>query len=177
MLTFRKTMIVGSFKKTLALNGFTHMNNSPIRIVKEYSTIINIIALNKDDINDTVTAPTSLSDHFMASCFSKLNNRKYLPKKIKCCDYSNYNEDILIQRLTTVDWSIIYNCENVDNYWELLNHILEKHFNGISPAIDKRIKGRPCQWLNDDVKKQMNACDKIYRKAIKSKKRRRLETI
>ena len=50
-----------------------------------------------------------------------------------------------------------------------MNDILEKHLNDIAPVINKRVKGRPCPWLNDDVKKQMNAPDKIYRKGIKSK--------
>ena len=98
-----------------------------------------------------------------------MNNRKYLPRKIKCRDYSNYSQDILTHRLTAVDWSIIYDCENVDNCAELLNDILEKHFNDIASVVNKRVKGRPCPWLNDDVKKQMNAPDKIYRKGIKSK--------
>ena len=145
------------------------MINSRTRIVKK-SSIIDLITSNKDsNIKDTITIPTSLSDHFMTGCLRKLNNRKYLPRETKCCDYSNYNEDILIQRLTAVDWTIIFDCENVDNCAELLNDISEKYLNDIAPITNKRVKERLSPWSNYDVKKQMNARDKIYR--------RRLDTI
>ena len=63
------------------LNGFTQMINSPIRVVKESSTIIDTIASNKDgNIKDTITIPTSPSDHFMVGCLRKLNNTKHLMK-------------------------------------------------------------------------------------------------
>ena len=120
------------------------MINSPIEVVKESSTIIDTIASNKDgNIKDTITIPTSPSDHFMVGCLCKLNNRKYLPRNIKCRDYSNYSEDILIQRFTAVDWSIIEDYENVKNCAKLLNDVLlKKHFNDIVPVINKRVERR-----------------------------------
>ena len=52
---------------------------------------------------------------------------------------------------------------------ELLADILEKHFNENAPVLSKKVKARPCPWLDDDLKNRMNAQDKMYCKAIKSK--------
>ena len=100
------------FKKVLLLNGFTQMIKSPTRVTKDSSTIIDIIASNNEsNIKDTVTIPTSLSDHFMVGSLRRLNHRKFLPKEVKFRDYSKYNVDTLVQQLTAVDWSIIYGCK------------------------------------------------------------------
>ena len=77
---------------------------------------------------------------------------KVFTKEVKFQDYSKYNVDTLVQQLTAVDWSIIYNCENVDNFAELLTDILEKHFNEDAPVISKRVKGRPCTLVDADLK-------------------------
>ena len=158
------------FKNILLLNGFTQMIKSPTRVTKDSSTVIDIIASNNEsNIKDTVTIPTSLNNHFMVGSLCKLNHQKFLPKEVKFRDYSKYNVDILIQQLTAVDWSIIYDCENVDNCVELLTDILEKHFNENAPLTSKRVKGIPCPWLDADLKNRMNAQDKMYGKAIKLK--------
>lgn len=97
-----------NFQDTLETHKRSFFNLHDCTFVKESSTIIDTIASNKDgNIKDTITIPTSPSDHFMVGCLRKLNNTKHLPRKIKCRDYSNYSEDILIQRFTAVDWSII----------------------------------------------------------------------
>ena len=97
------------FKNVLLLNGFTQMIKSPTRVTKDSSTIIDIIASdNESNIKDTVTIPTSLSDHFMVGSLRKLNHRKFLPKELKFRDYSKYNVDTLVQQLTAADWSMIY---------------------------------------------------------------------
>ena len=77
---------------------------------------------------------------------------KVFTKEVKFQDYSKCNVDNLVQELTAVDWSIIYNCENVDNFAELLTDILEKHFNKDAPVISKRVKGRPCTLVDADLK-------------------------
>ena len=105
----------------------------------------------------------------MVGSLRKLNHRKFSPKEVKFRDYFKYNIDTLVQQLTAVDWSIIYDCENVDNCAELLTDIVEKHFNENALVISKRVKGRLCPWLDADLKNRMNARDKMYRKASKSK--------
>ena len=65
-VNFQKNGDCDPFKNNLALNGLSQMNNSPTRLLKESSTIIDIIASNKDsNIKVAVTIPTSLSDHFI----------------------------------------------------------------------------------------------------------------
>ena len=70
----------------------------------------------------------------------------------------NYNADKLRQDLITTNWSSVYNTRNVS--------IFQTH----APLINKRIKGRPCPWLNPALKNIMNSRDKILRgKVIKKK--------
>ena len=43
-------------------------------------------------------------------------------------------------------------------------------FHQHTPIITKWIRGKPCPWLNEEIKSEMNKRDQLYRKWIKSKK-------
>ncbi|CAB4015644.1 Hypothetical predicted protein [Paramuricea clavata] len=41
-------------------------------------------------------------------------------------------------------------------------------FDNHAPIVEKRVKGKPCEWLDDTVKKEMNKRNQLLRRARKS---------
>ena len=44
--------------------------------------------------------------------------------------------------------------------------IFDRH----APQIVKRVKGKPCPWMNSDIRKMMTSRDRMLRKARRTKK-------
>jgi len=168
------------FKSMLQLNGFEQLIDKPTRITDGSSSIIDIIATNKNNIKHTKVISTSFSDHEMVCCLRKINHRKFPPREIKCRNFSNYNRDELNSDIKNANWDVIYNISNVNKAVEYFNNILETAFNKHAPMINKNVKGRPCPWLNSEIKNKMNLRDKFlrkYRKTRKDKDRQNYKTL
>ena len=58
---------------------------------------------------------------------------------------------------------------DVDLAAQYFTSSLQLLFETHAPHIEKRVKGRPCPWLNIDTKKLMNRRDQTLRRARKSK--------
>ena len=104
----------------------------------------------------------------MVGCVRKVNHSKFVPRTIRCRDYSNYDPETLKQQLKDADWSAVYGTTNLNDSIQTFNDILERIFNNNAPNIEKKVKGRPCPWLNKSIKSKMNERDKILRKARKT---------
>ena len=156
------------FKSILTLNGFKQLIKKPTRTTQHTSSMIDIIATNKENIKLANVIPTTLSDHDMVGCVRKVNHSKFVPRTIRCRDYSNYDPETFKQQLKDADWSAVYGTTNLNDSIQTFNDILERIFNNNAPNIEKKVKGRPCPWLNKSIKSKMNERDKILRKARKT---------
>ena len=113
--------------------------------------------------------PFGFSDHELIGCIRKKNHRKYLPKEIKCRDYSHYNHGEMNRELAKADWSNIYSTNNVNTSYNAFYQIVRKIFDKYAPFITKRIKSKPAPWLTADIKAVMNDRDKLLRRYRKTK--------
>ena len=156
------------FKTILSLNGFHQLIKKPTRVTRDSSTIIDIIATNKNNIKTVRVIPSTLSDHEMVACLRKINYKRFPSKTIRCRNFANYDPAALNRDLGNADWEPVYNASNVNQCAAAFNDILETAFNQHAPVINKKIKGRPCPWLNPTLKAKMNDRDKLMRKAKKS---------
>ena len=160
------------FKSILRLYSYTQLVNKPTRVSEHSSTLIDLIATNNpSNISKVDIFPLSPSDHDMVGCIRKINNCKYLPRVIKCRNYVNYSSENMNIDIESIDWSSLYKLKNVNLAVKYFNSKIEEVFNRHAPVIVKKVKGRPCPWLNPDLKRCMNNRDKILRKARKSKNR------
>ena len=48
----------------------------------------------------------------------------------------------------------------------ILKDTIDRH----APFVTKRVKGKKSPWMSKEIKRHMNICDQLYRKACKSKK-------
>lgn len=61
----------------------------------------------------------------------------------------------------------VYQATDGHNTVDYINTELRKVFDKHTPMIEKRIKGRPFKWLNQNVKSDINNHDKSLLKARK----------
>ena len=107
----------------------------PTRLTDHSSTIIDIIASNKENIKRVIVIPTTFSDYDMVAGVSKLNRRKFPSRTIKCRDYSKYNHEKLKSDLRAANWKSVYDTTNVNKAVLSFNKILSTIFNKNAPYI------------------------------------------
>jgi hypothetical protein len=94
---------------------------------------------------------------------------KFSAKTIRARDFSKYNPTDVTNELRNANWSDIFSANDTTNAVLCFNTILNDTFTKHAPFINKRVKGRPCPWLDKDTKSHMNNRDKALRKARRSK--------
>ena len=149
---------------------FEQVIKTPTRITKDSSTLIDVILTNKPAaISRYGVIPLSLSDHDCVGCVRKLNHERFNPRTITCRDYRKYNPQDLCNDLNNKDWSSVYDSTCPNSAWTKMKEILTNTFTSHVPSITKRVKGRYCPWLTEEIKQHLNERDKLLRKARKSK--------
>ena len=158
------------FKSMLYLHGFTKLITKPTRIIKDTQTLIDIIAKNSvENISHVDVIAKSLSDHDLVVCVRKMNHKRFLSKTIRCRDYKSYDSDSMNRDFSNADWQPILNETTINISLNLLNENLTEIFNQRAKIIEKKVKGRKCPWIDNDIKKLMNVRDQVLRKARKAK--------
>ena len=135
----------------------------------EMSSLINLIYINRPTSFPTVcVVATSLSHDELISCTRKIKTEKYHPLTIKCKKYVNYAQTNLINNAQVINSELVYSSTNVNfavNYLsEKLKHLFDTH----ALLIQKRVKGKPCEWSFESVKRDMNRRDHLLGRARKN---------
>ena len=147
-------------------HGFTQLIIQPTRVTMNTSSLIDIIATNNPaTIADTCVHPTSISDHDMVACLRKLNNKKSAAKTLKCRNYANYDPVSMNDDFSKVNWLPVLTAKNVNDAVNIFNDIVRNIFDRHAPFINKRVKSRPCPWLDNSLKQKLNERDRVLRKA------------
>lgn len=157
------------FKSVLKENGFTQIIKDATRVTKESRTLIDIIATNRPEtISTSAVIPSSISDHDLIACKRKLNHQKFASKTIKCRNYKSYDHNAMNEEFQQVNWYPVLTAPDVNIAVDIFNTIVKDIFDKHAPIIEKRIKGRPCPWMDDELKSIMNRRDQLLRKVRKT---------
>ncbi|XP_057299216.1 uncharacterized protein LOC130629859 [Hydractinia symbiolongicarpus] len=157
-------------KTALTLHGFKQVIKSPTRIAETSQTLIDIIATtNCTVIADTKVIPISFSDHDLICCIRKQHHTRFVSKTINCRNYRNYDKDKFCQTLSSQNFQDVYNSTNVKKAWSLLKEIIYRTYDSMALLIRKKVRGKPCDWMTVDLKKEMNSRDNLLRKSRKTK--------
>lgn len=156
-------------KAIIQQKGLTQIIKKPTRVTQDTKSLIDIIATNNPgSIAEQDVIPTSLSDHDLVGCVRKLNNKMYTSKTVKTRNYAKYNPDNMNRDFEQVNWLPVLSLSNVNDAVNTFNGIVKDIFDKHAPIIQKRVKGRPCAWLNENLKSIINQRDQLLRKARKS---------
>ncbi|XP_057299217.1 uncharacterized protein LOC130629860 [Hydractinia symbiolongicarpus] len=157
-------------KTALTLHCFKQVIKSPTRIAETSQTLIDIIpTTNCTVIADTKVIPISFSDHDLICCIRKQHHTRFVSKTINCRNYRNYDKDKFCQTLSSQNFQDVYNSTNVNKAWSLLKGIIYRTYDSMALLIRKKVRGKPCDWMTVDLKKEMNSRDNLLRKSRKTK--------
>ena len=155
------------FKDLITLHGFKQIVSTPTRVTRNTSTLIDhIFVTNPSYFPSFNVIATCISDHDFVYCRRKINFAKFSFRTIKCRNYSRYNVANLRYDVRNTNWTPIYeNCSDVNSVVSYLASNLKNIFDRHAPIFEKRVKGKPCEWINEAIKKELNKRDNLLRKA------------
>ena len=142
-------------KNIMTFHGFKQIVTTPTRITKDTATLIDHIFVTKpSNFPSSSAVTTCISDHDFIYCCRKINTTKFSFRTIKCRNYCRYNSANLRNDVRDVDWTPVYNNNiDVNSAVTYLTTKLKDIFDWHAPLIEKRIKGKPSDWINDNIKK------------------------
>ena len=71
---------------------------------------------------------------------------------IKCRNFSRYNPVNLRNDVRDIDWTpVSENNSDVNSALSYFTSKLKDVFDTHAPLIEKRIKGKPCGWMNENI--------------------------
>ena len=108
-------------------------------------------------------------DHDIIAIRRKKSTPKYPPRTIYSHNCKNYNTNVIKNELRNVNWEHVTNYRDSNICWQYIKDILLKCPDTHSRLTKKTIKGKPCPWITEEIKKQMNDHDGLLRKARRSK--------
>ncbi|CAL4218293.1 unnamed protein product, partial [Meganyctiphanes norvegica] len=111
----------------LDTHNFTQLINSPTRVTQSSATIIDHIHTNNQEkICQSGIIESGISDHYITYCTRKVIKcqiNKHNPIKIR--SMKNYSNDIFVEKLQSLDWSVVTKCiVDVNEAWENSKHYL-----------------------------------------------------
>ena len=153
-------------KSVLASLGLKQLISTPTRITRESKTLIDIICSNEPEkINSVKVISAGMSDHELICCSRKVNNVKNHARIITCRNFANYEQKLFCEELESMNFNQVFASSCVNAAWSTLKNILQQCIDKHAPLIEKKVKGRLCPWLTQEVKREMNLRDGLLRKA------------
>ena len=153
-------------KSILPSFGLKQLISTPTRITRESKTLIDIICSNETEkINSLKVISAGLSDHELICCSRKVNNVKNHPRIITCRNFANYDPKLFCKELEFMNFKQVFAPSCVNTAWSILKNILQQCIDKHAPLLEKKVKGRLCPWLTQEVKWETNLSDGLLRKA------------
>ena len=112
----------------------------------------------------------SLSDHEIVGYIRKLHQARFAAKVITCRNYSKYEPEEMKEDFRNINWEQVYNTNDVNEALTCFNRTVKANFDRHAPQIVKKVKVKPCPWMNSDIRKMMTSRDQMLRKARRTKK-------
>ena len=66
------------------------------------------------------------------------------------------------------NWNLIFDSINVNDAWNSMKDIIKSCLDKIAPIENKRIRGKPCPWMTQELKQKMDERDILLRKSRKT---------
>ena len=158
-------------KRIIKGHGLKQIIKKPTRVSKDTSTLIDIIATtHEQNVRKQMTRPNSLSDHDLVGVIIKKNCQKFTSRTIYKRNYAKYDESSFRKDLQSQPWESVEKEQNVENAWTIFKGVLKSVIDKHVPLTKKKVQGRDCPWLTNEIRSKMNERDYLVRKARKTGK-------
>ena len=151
----------------------------PTRVTQNSATLLDhIYSNNKNKISQSGVIETGISDHFMTYCTRKITRDqigKHNPVKIR--SMKQYSKDTLIDKLKSMQWSMVLECLDVVEAWTMFKAMFTQVMDDIAPEKEIRIKCRTEPWMNSEILELIYERDNILKKSNLDKKDEELKKL
>ena len=163
--------LYGNYSKVLNMFGLKQLITSPTRVTKKTSTTIDHILCNTSSkICDFGTIVVGLSDHFMIYCTRKVTKGQIQGhKNVEIRSLKNYTTESFNEKLSSINWSDVYNATDVNESWCNFKSLLRSVINDVAPIKQVRLKQRTEPWMSSDILAQIRQRDQLLYKFNKDK--------
>ena len=108
------------------------------------------------------TINIGLRDHLLTYCTRKVvRGQVGHHNVIKIRSLKKYSKETLLSKLTSSNWSSIYECINVNQAWNVLKTTFFKILDEIAPIKEIRLKSRTEPWMDNDILEDIRTRDKL----------------
>ena len=144
----------------------TQVVNEPTRVTRESQTLLDIVRTSQpQNITSVKVVNSALTDHDITAFVRKLNSLKFKPQTIQCRNYSKYCAARFNNKLSSVSWDNVSECQDVNDAWLNFRTSFSRVVDNHTPQIEKKFRGRNTPWLSNTIKKVMAERDDFYRQA------------
>ena len=142
-----------NYKNILDLFDLNQLIKTVTRLTDTSSTLIDhIVCNNKSKICQSGTLSIGLSDHFAIYCTRKVLKSQIgrSHNVIKIRSLRNYSVEVLLETLSSADWSTVY-CSDVNQSWCNFKTIFLQILDAVAPIKEIRLKNRTEPWMNNEI--------------------------
>ena len=158
--------LLKKYSEVLNMFGLKQLINSPTRVTRKSSTIIDHVLCNTSNkICNYGTIVVGLSDHFLVFCTRKVTRgqiNKHNTVEIRCM--KNYSIDTFVDKLSNADWSSVYNAQDANESWCSFKSTLLSVIDSLAPLKQVRLKQRSDPWMTNDILSQIKHRDNLLLK-------------
>lgn len=150
------------FNSFLNKYGLHQAVTKPTRVNNTSSTLIDLIISNckKIILDSGVFNMDDISDHSLVTCNLNIKRNEQTTLFRTYRDFSNFEHEVFLNDLQSVNWDFIYSLEDVDQMIEFWNNNLTLLYDMHAPLKRARIKKPPAPWLTPNLKFLMKQRDK-----------------
>ena len=139
------------------------------RITETCKTIIDLMFINNSNmVPSSGVHSLGLSDHSLVYVVRKNKKIKGALKTVKSCSFKNFNDQVFVISVKSVNWDEILNFSDVDSAWndwkETFINVCDKH----APIRERRVKRSLLDWITNDYVKLSKDRDCYYSKVHKA---------
>ena len=100
----------------------------------------------------------------------KKNCQKFISRTTYKRNFAKYDENSFRRDLQSQPWENLEEEQNVDKAWTIFKGLLKSVTDKHATLTKKKVKGRDCPWLTNEIRSKMNERDYWLKKARKTGK-------
>ena len=167
-----KNKLSPTYKKLSFFENSNHLKQiiqETTRNTDKSKTLIDLILTNADNIKESGTLNTYISDHQPIYVIKKKGRTKYNPVSFEGRSYKEMDLDKLLQDLKGSSWDDLFACPTPDEACEMLQSKLTIELDKQCPVKTTRIKNYIPDWISQELKELIKDRDYFYSKAKRTK--------
>ena len=154
------------YREFCALHGLKQIIDSPTRVTKTSSTILDHILTNsKDKISQFGVIDVGLSDHQLIYCTRKTVKPKYNTKtRIKYRSLKHYKTETFLEKLKLIEFPDYSTYNNINEAYADLIQKINSVIDELAPEKEMYIKNNTEEWIDEDIFEGIRIRDKKFKK-------------